>query len=361
VSGPDPDAFAQLLCDWCLEVQAGQQILVASTTLGAPVVRAVHRAVLERGAWPLVRLSFPEQAPDLYALARDEQLDSFAPLELLEIEAMDAFVRIDAPANTRALAGVDPARIARAARARAPIQEKRLAKRWCGTLWPTPALAQQAGMGEDAYAAFVARALFLDRSDPIAAWRELSQRQAAVVERLQRANEIRIEAPGTDLRLQVGGRTWINSDGRRNMPSGEVFTGPLEDSATGTIRFGLPSLARGAEVTGVKLTFEGGEVTSAKADRGDEQLQAALATDAGAKRLGELGIGTNSGIDRPTASTLFDEKMAGTVHLALGRSYRETGGVNASAVHWDLVCDLRDGGLLSADGEPVVEDGELKI
>jgi aminopeptidase len=361
VSGPDPDKFAQLLSDWCLEIRQHQQVVITSSTLGVPVVRAAHRAVLERGAWPLVRLTFPEEAADFHAIATDEQLDSFAPVELAEMQAIDAFLRIAAPANTRALAGVDPERVVRAARARAPIAETRLGKRWCGTLWPTPALAQQAGMGEDAYSSFVSRALFLDRDDPVAAWRDLSGTQQRVVERLSQAREIRIEAPGTDLRLKVGGRTWINSDGRRNMPSGEVFTGPLEDSATGTIRFGLPSLARGAEVAGVELTFTDGEVTSASADRGGEQLQAALATDAGARRLGELGIGTNTGIDRPTGSTLLDEKIAGTVHLALGRSYRETGGINASALHWDLICDLRDGGLLSADGEPVVEDGVLEI
>jgi aminopeptidase len=216
-------------------------------------------------------------------------------------------------------------------------------------------------MGEAEHAAFLERALFLDRPDPAGAWTELSNRQAAIVERMARVREVRIEADGTDLRLRVDGRTWINSDGRRNMPSGEVFTGPLEDSAQGTIRFGIPSMVRGAEVTGVELTFKDGEVVAAHAQHGDGQLQAALGMDDGSRRLGELGIGTNVGIDRPTGSTLLDEKMAGTVHLALGRSYPETGGTNDSALHWDLICDLRSGGRLSADGEPVVEDGTLVV
>ena len=306
--------------------------------------------MLARGAWPRAHLA-PRSGRGLLPLAPDEQLDSFAPLELAETERIDAYLRIDAPANTRALAGVDPALIARAARARSPIQEARLGQRWCGTLWPTPALAQQAGMSDDDYAAFVERALFLDRPDPVAAWRELSDRQAKLVERLTEAREIRIEADGTDLRLRVDGRTWINSDGRRNMPSGEVFTGPLEDSANGTIRFTIPSSPRGVLVEDVQLTFENGQVVSATAERGEDYLQAALATDAGARFLGELGIGTNSGIDRATGSILLDEKMAGTVHLALGRSYPETGGRNESALHWDLICDLRDGGRLSADGD----------
>jgi aminopeptidase len=243
--------------------------------------------------------------------------------------------------------------LTRAARARSPIQEARMGKRWCGTLWPTPALAQEAGMSDDDYAAFVNGALFLDRPDPVAAWRELSDRQATLVDRLSEAHEIRIEADGTDLRLRVEGRTWINSDGRRNMPSGEVFTGPLEDSANGTIRFTIPSSPRGVLVEDVTVNFENGKVVSATAARGQDYLDAALATDPGALFLGELGIGTNAGIDRATGSILLDEKMAGTVHLALGRSYPETGGRNVSALHWDLICDLRAGGRLTADGDPI--------
>ena len=275
------------------------------------------------------------------------------------MQAVDAVLRIDAPANTRGLAGVDPDLIARAARARAPVQEARMARRWCATLWPTAALAQEAGLSDRDYAAFVTRALFLDRPDPLAAWRELSARQARIVERLSSAREIHIEAPGTDLRLRVDGRTWINSDGKRNMPSGEVFTGPLEDSANGTIRFTVPSGPRGVEVGGVQLTFEGGQVVAASAERGEDYLEATLNSDPGARFLGELGIGTNAGIDRATGSILLDEKIAGTVHLALGRSYPETGGTNTSAVHWDLICDLRDAGRLSADGQMVNENGKF--
>ncbi|HMJ01324.1 MAG TPA: aminopeptidase, partial [Conexibacter sp.] len=234
-----------------------------------------------------------------------------------------------------------------------------LARRWCLTLWPTSALAQQAGMGDAAFAAFVRRALFLDRPDAAAAWCELGTMQAALIERLAGARELRIETEGTDLTLRVDDRTWQNSDGRRNMPSGEVFTGPLEDSANGTIRFTVPSSPRGVTVEDIELTFRDGEVASARAARGDDYLQRTLATDPGARRLGEIGIGTNAGIDRPIGAILFDEKIGGTVHLALGRSYPETGGVNESAVHWDLICDLRRGGRLSADGEIVEEDGRF--
>jgi aminopeptidase len=355
----DPAAFATLLCDHCLAVERGQQVVVRSTVLASPLLLALQRAVLEREAWPHLRVALPEQEAGFWTAARDCHLDAFPPLDLVEARETDAALTVHAPANTRELAGVAPARLARAARARAPVREAALARRWCVSLWPTPALAQQADMSTADFSALVRRALFLDRADPVAAWRELGAAQARLIERLSGASELRIEGEGTDLSLSVAGREWVNSDGRRNMPSGEVFTGPLESSASGTIRFGVPSSPRGVEVAGVALEFRDGVVVSAHADRGDDVLQAMLATDDGARRLGELGIGTNFGIDRPIGMTLFDEKIGGTVHLALGRSYPETGGTNESAIHWDLICDLRAGGRLAADGTPIIVDGRV--
>jgi aminopeptidase len=359
IGGPDPEAFAALLCDWCLDVQPGQQVLVHATTLAEPLLTELHAAILDRDAWPYLRVALPATEANFYRHAHDRHLDGFPPLQLTEVGSADAIIHVDAPLNTNALADVDPTLVQRAAVARVPLREAAIALHRVSTIWPVPALAQRAAMSEAGYAAFVARALFLDRADAGAAWRELSDRQSLLVEQLSTARTIRIEADGTDITLDVTGRTWINSDGRRNMPSGEVFTGPHERSANGTIRFTVPS-SRGATVSGVALTFEDGEVVAATAEHGQAQLDAALATDAGARFLGELGIGTNAGIDRATGSTLLDEKMAGTVHLALGRSYPETGGTNVSALHWDLICDLRQGGRLSADGEPVVVDGTVR-
>jgi len=355
----DADAFAVLVADWCLEVQPGQQILIETTTLAQQAAVALYRAVLERDAWPLLRLAPARLEADFYRHARDRHLDGVPPIELAARAAADASVRIMAPANVSALAAVDPATVARRARGQEALREARSRRRWALTIWPTPALAQQAGMGERQYAEFVERALFLDQPDPVAAWARLRDRQARVIERLAPAREVHIESDRTDLRLNVEGRTWINSDGRRNMPSGEVFTGPHERSANGTIHFDVPSNGRGADVAGVDLRFEDGQVVAAHAAIGDAHLQAALATDPGARFLGELGIGTNTGIDRATGSTLLDEKIAGTVHLALGRSYPETGGVNGSALHWDLICDLRKGGRVTVDGEVLIEDGAL--
>jgi aminopeptidase len=343
----DAAKHAALLCDYCLEVKPGEQVVVRSTTLASPLLQSLHVALLEREAWPLLRASLPRQEEAFWANARDVHLDGFAPLELAEAEGTDASITIHAPENTRALSGVDPALLSRAARARAPVREAALARRWCVSVWPTAALAQDAGMSVADFAAFVSRALFLDRPDAAAAWRELSASQSRLIETLSAASELRIEGDGTDLVVGVAGRVWVNSDGRRNMPSGEVFTGPVETSASGVVRFAIPSSPRGVRVSGVSLEFRDGVVISARADEGDEVLQAMLATDDGARRLGEIGIGTNRGIDRAVGLTLLDEKIGGTVHLALGRSYPETGGTNESAIHWDLICRPS---RLTADG-----------
>jgi aminopeptidase len=355
----DPAAFARLLAGYCLEVTDGQQVVVRASSLAAPLLLELQRELLERGAWPLLRVEVPGQTPGFYRHARDEHLDGYSALAYDEARKADASLAIQAPENTRALAAIDPERLRRAAVGREPVRKAALKRRWCITVWPTEALAQEAGLPLAAYAEFVGRALFLDQPDPVAAWAGLREFQAGLVARLEKAREIRIEADGTDLTLAVKGRSWVNSDGRRNMPSGEVFTGPLETSANGRIRFDIPSSPAGVHVSGVELVFRDGEVVEARAEQGDAYLQRALATDDGARRLGELGIGTNFGIDRPSGTILFDEKIGGTVHLALGRSYPETGGKNESALHWDLICDLRRGGRLLADGEVVQEGGRF--
>jgi aminopeptidase len=355
----DAARFADLLAGYCLDVQPGQEVLVRSTTLAEPLLLECQRAILARDAWPLLRVELPGATAAFHRQALERHLDGFSQIALAEIRKAHALLAIQAPDNTRALSGIDPERLARAARARRPLSEQALKRRWCATLWPTHAGAQQAGMGLEDFEVFVQRALFLDQPHPERSWGELHDFQAGLIERLRGAEELRIEAEGTDVTLSVKGRTWVNSDGRRNMPSGEVFTGPHEASANGRIRFGVPSAPAGVDVAGVELELRDGLVVAAAAERGEDVLQRALATDDGARRLGEIGIGTNFGIDRPVGATLFDEKIGGTVHLALGRSYPETGGRNESAVHWDLICDLRPGGRLSADGETIAQDGRF--
>jgi len=355
----DAGAFADLLVGYCLEVEAGQKVLLRSSTLATPLLLELQRAVLEREAWPTFEVELPGQSRGFYAHARDAQLDDYDDVAMAQAKAIDAVLGIQAPHDLRELAGIDPALITRAARARRPIRERTLKKRWCSTLWPTLAGAEQAGMSLERFAAVVRRATFLDQDDPVHAWRGLSAFQETLIARLRGARELRIAADGTDLTLSVRGRTWVNSDGRRNMPSGEVFTGPLETSANGHIRFTIRSSPAGVDVDGVELELRDGEVVQATARSGEDYLRHALATDDGARRLGEIGIGTNFGIEQPVGAILFDEKIGGTVHLALGRSYPETGGKNLSALHWDLICDLRAGGVLSVDGDPLVTDGRF--
>lgn len=355
----DAAAFARLLVGYCLEVEREQQIVVRSTTLAAPLLLEVQREILERDAWPLLRVELPGQTASYYRHARDFHLDGYAGLAWEEAKRAHASLAIQAPENTRALASVDPERLRRSSLARQPVREQSLKRRWALTVWPTEALAQEAGVALADFERIVEQALFLDKEDPVAAWGGLRRFQDELIGRVSKAREIRIEAEGTDITLSVKGRTWVNSDGRRNMPSGEVFTGPHETSANGTIRFDVPSSPSGVHVSGVELTFSEGEVVAARADQGDAYLQRALRTDDGARRLGELGIGTNFGITRPVGTILFDEKIGGTVHLALGRSYPETGGKNESALHWDLICDLRRGGRITADGEVLQQDGQF--
>src|SRR3954471_2387970 len=345
--------FADLIAGYCLDVRKGQQVLVRSSPLAAPALLELQRAILERAAWPILRIELPGQAEGFYAHAREQQLDEFPSLALREAKECHATVGIQAPESTRALAGVDPERIARLARGRREVREAMLKKRWCSTLWPTQANAQQAGMSLADFERFVAGALFLGAEDPVAEWGKLRAFQESLIARLKPAKELRIEADGTDLTLSVAGRTWVNSDGRRNMPSGEGFTGPHERSAEGRIRYTIPSSPGGVDVEGIELEFREGRVVSARAERGEDYLKATLATDDGASLLGEIGIGTNFGIDRALGAILFDEKIGGTVHLAVGRSSPATGATNEPAVHGDMICAPRRGGPLSADGEPI--------
>ncbi|HEX7002427.1 MAG TPA: aminopeptidase [Trueperaceae bacterium] len=354
------EAYARLLAGYCVRVAPGDKVMLSVDLAAVPLARPLARAVLEAGGEPFMRLHYPQAVRDVLELASEELLMSEAAVQLREMEAMDAFINVSAQTNSRELQEADRSRLAALDRRLAPVGRRRVEHtRWVTTLFPTPAAAQEAGMSSDAFERFVCDAMFLYDDDPAARWVELGRRQQTLVDRLASADVITLLGPGTNLTLRVKGRTWANSDGRRNMPSGEVFTSPLEDSATGQITFTVPSGVKGTVVEGVRLRFEAGKVVEATADKGQDVLDAQLATDAGARYLGEIGIGTNPHIRVPTLKTLYDEKILGTVHLALGRSYESTGGVNDSAIHWDLVCDLREGGSVTVDGEPFLEDGRL--
>lgn len=357
---PILERHADLLVTYCTSIAPGDQVFVQVDVGALELARAITRRVLRAGAEPHLRLLYPEQTADLLELATDELLTSEPATLLAEMKRMDAYIRVNAPTNAYELEGADQARqAALGKRLRDVTNQRTRHTRWVGTLYPTPGAAQVAGMSSEAYERFVFGAMFLDDPDPAARWRELGAAQQRWADRLSQAREVRITGPGTDLRLDVTGRKWVNSDGKRNMPSGEVFTGPIESSAEGVITFEVPSSVAGTIVEGVTLRFEGGRVVEASARRGQELLDARLEADAGARYLGELGIGTNPHITMPTLQTLFDEKILGTVHLALGSSYPETGGKNESSIHWDLICDLRGGGEVTLDGETFLQDGKL--
>ena len=353
--------WAGLLVDYCLGVERGETIAISSSVLARPLVEACWRAIVDQGGHPLLRLEIPGLHEYFLEQASDAQLSYLPPEALFEAQKVAARIRIAAENDIHSMSRVDPRRQAVYDRARDPIRQAARKGRWVLTQYPTEAYALAAGMSLPDYEDFVTRAMFLDRDNPEAAWQELGRRQAGLVEFMTTTTNIRIEAPGTDLTLSVGGRTWINSDGKRNMPSGEIFTGPIEDSAQGRLKCGFPVCRDGREIEGISLEIKDGTVVRAQASSGEDYLQAMLDLDQGARRLGELGLGLNTGIDRFTGSILYDEKIGGTVHLALGQSYPETGGTNQSALHWDLIVDTRTEGRITADGRVVMQDGQWSV
>lgn len=359
MADPRVVAYARLLVEHSLAVQPGWQVLIRTTPLARPLHDEVVRQIARRGAYAISRMSWTEWPVDLNWAqhASDELLQQLAPAELAMIDAMDARISIQAPENMRQEADLGGERMALVRKARKPFFKRSMNDEipWVGCQWPTPALAQEAGMTTDAFADLLFSAVLQD-------WKALGERMRVWCARFDAASQVRITGAGTDLRLSLEGRSGAVSEGYHNLPDGEFFFSPVEESAEGVITFGeFPAEYDGVLIEGIRLEFRGGEVVDASAARGEEALHLALATDPGAKRLGELGIGCNEGITSYLRNTLFDEKIAGTVHLALGQSYTRVGGRNASAIHWDIVKDLRPGGTIELDGAVVQQDGRWLI
>ena len=359
------ERLADVLISYSTEVREGDLVVVESTALAEPLVRETYRRIVAAGGHPEVRLAADGVNEALLNEGSEKQLEWLSPAREEDVERATVRLVLMADFNTRTLTGVDPARQAVAQRARRRLGDRLLERaangelRWCVTLFPTQAAAQDAGMSLEEYERFVYRAGLLDEPDPVASWRSFGERLARVADALETRQELRIVAEGTDLRLRVGGRTWIPSCGKENFPDGEIFTGPVETSVEGEISFTFPAAFQGRVVEGVRLRFEGGDVVAAEATRGQAFLDEMLALDSGARRVGEFAFGMNEAIGEFTLNTLFDEKIGGTAHLALGKSYVETGGRNTSALHWDLVCDLRERSEVYADGELVYRDGRF--
>lgn len=355
--------LARLLVRYSLAVRPGDLCWIRATPAAAPLVQECYREVLLAGGHPHVDLRLPDLDEVQFRTASDEQLAFVSPVTRYLMENANAQLSILSDVNTKALTTIDPAKQALAQAARRELLGTFLARdvdgslRWSVAMYPTEAYAQDAELSVDGLADFIFDACLVNEDDPVAAWQAVAARQEALIGRLAGKREVRLVGPGTDLTFSIAGRTFINDDGKKNLPGGEVFTGPVEDSANGTIRYSYPAVYGGKEVAEVRLRFENGKVIEAHAAKNEDLLHSLLAMDEGATRLGEFAFGTNPGITRFTRNTLFDEKIGGTVHLALGSSYPATGATNQSALHWDMVCDLRDGGEVWVDGALFAKDG----
>jgi len=366
-----PDAnherLAHVLVSYSTAIRPGDVVLIESPVAAAPLVREVFRSVVRARGHPLLRLSFEQLGETLLRSGGDAQLEWVNPVRVEDFEQADVRIVLLASSNTKSLTSIDPSRQALYGRAHEALGNRYLSRaaagelRWVLTQFPTAAAAQDAEMSLEQYERFVYKAGKLDDPDPVASWTSFAARVKAVASFLGTKSELRVVAEDTDLRVGVGGRTWIPAHGGENFPDGETFTGPVEDSVEGTIRFTFPAVFQGREVDDVRLRFEGGEVVEATAAQGEDFLRQMIAMDEGARRVGEFAFGLNDGITEYTRNTLFDEKIGGTCHLALGTAYPETGGLNRSGLHWDMVCDLRGGSEVYADGELIYRDGEFVV
>jgi aminopeptidase len=359
--------LARILVNYSTGVQEGDTVAIDGESAAEPLLAAVYEEVLKAGGLPILQMSLEGQEALYYGNASDGQLEWISPTSRWVAEEADVRIAVGASTNPRQLSAVPPERQQRRAQATGELMAKVMQRsaegsfRWCYTLFPTTAYAAEAEMSSRDYEDFYFGACLANGGDPLSNWKQASEETERLAEWIDGRKEVHVTAPGTDIKLGIEGRKFVAATGKHNMPDGEFFTGPIEDSIEGEVTFHLPALLRGREVSGVRLRFEGGVVVDASAERGEEYLTKLLDTDDGARRLGELGIGTNYQISRGTREVLLDEKIGGTVHMAVGRSYPETGGVNESAVHEDMVCDLRLGGRISVDGEDLQVDGKFVV
>lgn len=366
MADPRQQKLAEVLVHYSLKIQKGDTLIIQAPLVASPLVREVYREALRAGAHITPHFNMDELYEIRLREGSDEQLTHVSEIDTFENEHMNKFLMIWASQNTRALSKVNPERIALRDKANAAISKRFLERaaagelHWCGTLFPTQAHAQDAGMSLSDYEDFVYGAGLLDQSDPGAAWRRIDEEQQRIATYLEQHDEIHIVAAGTDLTYHVRGRKWISCAGTANFPDGEVFTGPIEDSVNGTVRFTYPAVYNGNEVEDVRLTFKDGKVIEATASRGLDFLNAMLDMDTGSRFLGEVAFGLNYNVKQFTKDILFDEKIGGTMHMALGESYPETGGKNESGLHWDMVCDLHEGKVY-ADGQLCYENGKFVI
>lgn len=369
LADPRLQKFARLLVDYSTRIQPGDKVAIVSGMAAEPLLRELYIQVLERGAYPHLLIDIPDQLELLFAHANDETLQVVPQFHKMAFEAFDVLIKLPAETNTRALTQLDPARQTVYRKAMAPLLQAQMrrgaagALRWMSSLYPASGYAMEAEMGNAAYQDFFFGACHCDENtaDPVAYWKEVEREQDRIAGLLTGRDRVELRGPNAELTLSIKDRTFLNACGQTNMPDGEVFTGPVEESVNGWVRYTYPAVMGGRVVEGVELTFQDGKVIKASAEKNQDFLFQMLDTDPGARYLGEFAIGLNYEINRFTRSILLDEKIGGSFHTALGASYPETGGRNQSMIHWDLICDMRQDSEIRLDGEAVYRNGRFIV
>ena len=365
----DPRAvkLADILVNYSVEVKPGDWVIIQGDLLTAPMVEQIYRFVLQAGGHPNTLFGSSGLSEIFYKTATDDQLTWISPFTDLAYTEADVLISLMGTANTRNLTNVDPAKMGKAQASRGDLFVKFMKRaaegdvRWTGSMYPNNAHAQEADMSLSEYEDFVYSATFADRQDPVAEWRKFHDMQQVVVDWLKGHKHLTVKGPHVDLSMSVEGRLFVNCDGKENMPDGEVFTGPVEDSVNGWVEFTYPAIYMGREIEDVRLEFEDGKVVKASASKNEETLLSQLDVDEGARYVGEFAIGTNEGIQRFTKNMLFDEKIGGTIHMALGASIPESLGKNESAIHWDMLCDMKEDSEIRVDGDLLYQNGKFVI
>lgn len=367
MTDPRIEKMAQVLTRYSLELKKGDLFRIDGAYLAEPLIKAVYREALLLGANPYTLVTVEGTQEIFYKNASEEQLKFVSEIDRISYEKLNANLTLWGDWNTKYLSNIDSKKIATFLGARRDLFNRRLERiakhelSWCGTLYPTQANAQDAEMSLPDFEDFVFNGCLLDKPDPIKEWQKLSNNQANFIKELSKRKVFRVKALDTELTFNVEGRKWVNCDGHMNFPDGEIFTCPIEESVEGQIRYTFPAVYQGKEVEDVRLKFVKGKVIEAKASKGEEYLNSMLNTDPGARYVGEFSFGNNYGIQKFIKHTLFDEKIGGTIHIALGAALPEAGGKNKSGIHWDMVCDLRKGSEIYGDGELIYKDGKFLI
>lgn len=360
------EKYANLLVDYCLDIKQGNKLYISSSTAGEPLVKEVYRAAVKRGAIVEYNLSFSEESRIKMKYAEGDQLTHQPVLHAHAMENFDAYLAIRAPHNLVENHDIDKEKMKIRTAAMKSMSDNYFRRTADGSMvrslcqYPTQASAQMAGMSLEEYSEFVFNACRLYDEDPKASWLKVREDQQHIVDYLNKVDKIQYITNGTDISFRVKDRIWINSDGRTNMPSGEVFTGPIEDSVNGTVHFNFPSVYSSRPVKGITLNVKDGKVENWKAEEGQELLDEIFEIP-GARYFGEVAIGTNYNIQKATKNILFDEKIGGTIHMAVGQSYLQTGANNQSAIHWDMITDMSHGGQIIADNKLIYENGKFLI